>query len=107
MGYCRNELDKYWTDVKNILQNVNTKQCLIWATDNNGQIAAEQNRMEKTTEIGSWAMAQKPEKGNGENSQNTATNMDLVLRTRTSSPIRTRRKTYIHGAIPHKEPTNN
>ena len=39
MGYIQTEIRQYWKDIKDVLNNVNNKQCLIWATDNNGQIA--------------------------------------------------------------------
>ena len=41
MGYCQDERTKYWNDVKSVLKQTNTKQCIIWTTDNNGQIASE------------------------------------------------------------------
>ena len=39
---------------------MNTKQCTIWAADNNGQIANGDNDIRKTTE--SWAIVDATEK---------------------------------------------
>ena len=64
MGYSHDERTKYWNDVKSVLQQTNAKQCIIWTTDNNGQIAAEA-REGNNNEIGPWAMASKSEKGRG------------------------------------------
>ena len=64
MGYCQTENIKYWAEIEEVLQQVNQKQFLIWATDNNGQI-------EKTpgyhlaNEIGTCAYAEKYEKEMG------------------------------------------
>ena len=45
-------------------EKTNTKQCMIWATDNKGEIAAE-TIDGKTNEIGPWTMENQSEKGNG------------------------------------------
>ena len=67
MGYSKTELDKYWTEVKERLKNANKKQCTIWATDNNGQIANDPNEKRTNQEhIGQWTYADKTDKGNGE-----------------------------------------
>ena len=65
MGYDKDEQIKYWGDIKELLQNTNQKQCKIWATDNNGQIAQNINDIENKT-IGKWATSHKTETGNGQ-----------------------------------------
>ena len=39
MGYIREQREAYWKAIKNTLQTIIKKDILIWATDNNGQIA--------------------------------------------------------------------
>ena len=64
MGYAINELDQYWQEIKGILRNMNKKQCMIWTTDNNGQIAHDDQNDANNT-IGPWTYAHKCENGNG------------------------------------------
>ena len=65
MGYDKDEHIQYWGNIGEILQNRNQKQCTIWATDNNGQIARNPDDTENNT-IGPWTVAKKTEVGNGQ-----------------------------------------
>ena len=57
--------DEYWQEIKETLKQNTEKQCIIWGTDNNGQIHMNQQN-DQWGEIGPWTYANKTEKGNGE-----------------------------------------
>ena len=41
MGYDKGGRIKYWEEINENMQNNNKKGCIIWCTDNNGQISNE------------------------------------------------------------------
>ena len=50
------------------IKEINKKDCIIWGTDNNGQVAQEnKDKKEKNKCVGRWAMAK-----NGERKWNKA-----------------------------------
>ena len=65
MGYEKQIRDQYWIQIKEVLQQNNSKHCIIWGTDNNGQIQQDQSQ-EEWNAIGQWTYANKTENGNGE-----------------------------------------
>ena len=83
MGYKADIRKKYWTEIKDAIQKKKGKECIIWATDNNGQISRDIKETEqgekgknededdetieqKKKTIGNWTYSKKTEKGNGE-----------------------------------------
>ena len=63
-GYSKIDQIDYWNNIKHILKQTNNKQCTIWATDNNGQIAHDNKDINNI--IGPWTTAQQTEPGNGQ-----------------------------------------
>merc|ERR1712112_541752 len=84
MNYGRKERDEYWEEIKHILAQIPKKDLIIWTTDNNGQIAREnnENMQDETPEkricIGPWHYAAKTEKGNGEKLEKTLYKNELT-----------------------------
>ena len=39
MGYSKENRDEYWGEIKKIHKGTDKNDMIIWATDNNGQIA--------------------------------------------------------------------
>ena len=91
MGYSMEERTLYWQEIKEIPpQKLNNKQCVIWTTDNNGQIAKE-NDADSNNTIGPWTVAQKTEPGNGQMLRKHAKNMRYAPQTRTLLRARCRK----------------
>ena len=71
MSYGRKGRGEYWEEIKHILSNIPKNDLVIWAADNNGQIAIEkgENAQEGVPTnnpcIGPWHYAQKSERGKG------------------------------------------
>ena len=71
MSYGRKERDAYWKEIKYILAQMPKNDLIIWATDNNGQIAQPTNSNDRGEElstnahIGPWHYAPQCENGNG------------------------------------------
>ena len=70
MNYGRNGRDTYWREVKYILDQIPQNDIIIWATDNNGQIARPTTNSDRdqginNAHIGPCHYATKTEKGNG------------------------------------------
>ena len=71
MRYGRQERDEYWREIKYILDTIPKNDIIIWAADNNGQIAKPNNNNDRGEEIhtnahiGPWHYAPNSEKGNG------------------------------------------
>ena len=61
MGYSTDERSTYWGDVKETQHNANSKQCVIWTTDNNGPISQQKGGNNNGT-IGPWTYADISEK---------------------------------------------
>ena len=76
MGYRKQQREEYWKEIKNALQTINKKDIIIWATDNNGQIAKPSDDDDKTNGetdskgIGKWHIDEVNAKGNGEKLEN-------------------------------------
>ena len=94
MCYGRNERDAYWGDVKYILGKIPKNDFVIWATDNNGQIARPTSNNDRGEDIytdahvGHWHYAKKREKGNGEKLVKILYKYELSA-TKTTQPPRT------------------
>ena len=58
MGYNIEERNSYLGETSNIIKNTNEKYCIIWRTDNNGQISYNGN----SRNIGKWTYSNKYEK---------------------------------------------
>ena len=58
MGYDSGERTKYWKEISQIMKNINNKDCIVWCTDNNGQISNEGNS-EIKSKIGNWTFRKK------------------------------------------------
>ena len=65
MGCNKGERTEYWKETNKTLERTNKNDCIIWCTDNNGQIS---NDIENITDknIGNWRYNDKTENGNGE-----------------------------------------
>ena len=82
MGYRRGESDNYWTKIKQNLTEI-PQNDIIWATDNNGQIARRENHMgggemlANDAHIVPWRYAKGIEKGEGEKPINILREFEL------------------------------
>ena len=57
MSYNAGEREEYWKRTGETLKEINRKDCIIWGTDNNGQVAQEnKDKKEKNKCVGRWAM---------------------------------------------------
>ena len=58
MIYNAGGREEYWKKIGETLKEANRKDCIIWGTDNNGQVAQEnKDKKEKNKCVGRWAMA--------------------------------------------------
>jgi len=66
MCYNTGEREEYWAKIGETLKATNAKDCIIWGTDNNGQVA-QQNKGKQgiNKSVGRWTMAKRTEQGNG------------------------------------------
>jgi len=87
-----------------MLQQVNKQQCLIWTTDNNGQISKLTTQNERT-EIGNWAYVKNQNQEMGKNLQKYVTNTCSARRTHILYPVNKKNKTFAHGTTLKMEHT--
>ena len=64
MGYNKGERIQYWKNISNNLEQISKNDCIIWCTDNNGQISND-NGQNIDKNIGKWSYSGKTETGNG------------------------------------------
>ena len=58
MSYNAGEREEYWKKIGETLKEANRKDCIIWGTDNNGQVAQEnKDKKEKNKCVGRRTMA--------------------------------------------------
>ena len=63
MGYESHIRDEYWNEMKELLKQKTSHQCVIWATDNNGQVQKDQEQ-ENWNSVGKWTYSNKTAQGN-------------------------------------------
>ena len=59
MGYNKGERTEYWKDIKNKLTNINKNDCILWCTDNNGQIMIIMKMLKTLLENGAMEIKRK------------------------------------------------
>ena len=66
MFYNTGERGEFWAKIGETLKATNNEDCIIWGTDNNGQVAQEnKGKQEKNKCVRKWTIAAKTEQGNG------------------------------------------
>ena len=97
MCYNTGEREEYW-EIGNTLKSINNKDCIIWGSDNNGQVAKEnKGKQEKNQSVGHWAMATKTEQGKWIKLVEKCNKYILAITNTMFTPKRGGRKTWKRG----------
>ena len=62
MSYDEETHNKHWAETREIMNFIPKNNVIWWRTDNNGQIAQDD---ENNEQVGRWTMGNKTEEGNG------------------------------------------
>ena len=75
MSYDEETHNKHWAGARGITNSIPKNNVICWCTDNNGQIAQDD---ENNEHVGKWTLRNKTEKGNGTQLGNLRKEYDMV-----------------------------
>jgi len=93
MCYNTGEREEYWAKIGETLKAINSKGCVIWGTDNNGQVAqVNKGKQAKNKSVGRSTLAKQTEHGNGSKLVEKRNKYNLAITNTTFTPKKSKKK---------------